>query len=724
MLKLKDSVKNVDFFKHNQIDDTVNHYRDVILPLMKKGDWDKVQRLEVIRLPSGESIEFGSDNWNLSKLEPEATSLVFTYNGQKLSYRLVNELKALVLARMYTGSRTIKLESIISDQRKLKNVILCLMESGVNSFSELSDAKYKQIAQANPLIFNKKDITRSINLLINYYDALPFNIQFTKQSQKKVGIRAKKEEPHLAIPPRIYSALVTQFSNDVSGVLRHLVQLETEIHRMFKIEQNFKIYLFKRLRRGEKINPFDTNPNKSNARLCKVIADFEEAGLSLIDNFQEEKRSPGLWMKKMENLAPPLAKSISCYSRKSSRFKFKPFQIGEHCFKTIGEFKTFLIELDFKSKSLCLLLSGMRVDELHSMHPNYGAQSYDYNGQTIHLFTTRQSKITKGTQTEEDMFVTNQMGHDAFRVLTTIHRPYLEKIADTKGRFFASIRKTMFPFTKSKSNWRGDLISNVNKWIGKHIGNALTHDDVSFLRTANPKNSGIELGATFLYENHQTRRSLAFYAIGLELMAFPQLKKQLSHLSSAMTRHYANNATYWGKLRTEIHRERVLQRSTLLASVYKRLATNGTIAGGKGKVLKKLAGNKNFFEQGLDDRRLDPSYWAKLIEAGKEHIHAIAPGMYCTNSQCDMRINVALDECVDCEFDLIMDGMYAEGRRLAAHRNLAVLDEMDDLNPSVASQLVLQIKSCEKILNDLEIAYKPITISKSVSQMLINTVST
>ena len=66
MLKLKDSIKNVDFFKHNQIDDAVNHYRDVILPLMKKGDWDKVQKLEVIKLPNGESITFGSDNWDMS----------------------------------------------------------------------------------------------------------------------------------------------------------------------------------------------------------------------------------------------------------------------------------------------------------------------------------------------------------------------------------------------------------------------------------------------------------------------------------------------------------------------------------------------------------------------------------------------------------------------------------------------------------------------------------
>ncbi len=724
MLELRDSVKNVDFFKHNKIDDAANHYRDVILPLLQKGDWDRVQKLEVVRLPNGESIVFGSDNWNMSTLEPEAPSLVFTYKGQKLSYRLVNELKALVLARMFTGSRTIKLESIISDQRRLKNIILCLMEAGVNSFSQLSDAKYKQIAQSNPLVFNKEDITRSINLLINYYDALPFEIKITKQSQKKVGIKEKKREQHLAIPPRIYSALMTNFSNDVSVLLGHLLQLETEINRMFKIEQNFKEYLFERLRKGEKTNPFDPNPNKSDAQFRKIVSEFENAGLTLVDNFKEEKKSPGRWMEVMNTLAPILAKSIASYSKHSSNFKFKPFQVGERCFKTIGEFKTFLIELDFKSKSLCLLLSGMRIDELHSMHPDYGAQSYDHNGQTIHLFTTRQSKITKGTQTEEDMFVTNQMGHDAFRVLTTIHRPYLQKIADSKGRVFASIRTTNWPFTKTKRCWANDLITNVNKWIGKHVGNALTHDDASFLRTSNPKNSGIEVGATFLYENHQTRRSLAFYTIGLELMAFPQLKKQLSHLSSAMTRHYANNATYWGKLRSEIHRERVLQRSTLLASVYKRLAANGTIAGGKGKVLKKLAGNKNFFEKGLDDRRLDPSYWAKLIEAGKEHIHAIAPGIYCTNSQCDMRINIALDECVDCEFDLIMDGMYAEGRRVAAHRNLLLLDEMDDLNPSVASQLVLQIKSCEKILNDLKIAHTPISISRRVSEMLIDIVTT
>ena len=97
--------------------------------------------------------------------------------------------------------------------------------------------------------------------------------------------------------------------------------------------------------------------------------------------------------------------------------------------------------------------------------------------------------------------------------------------------------------------------------------------------------------------------------------------------------------------------------------------------------------------------------------------------MYCTNAHCDMRINVALDECVDCEFDLIMDGLYAEGKRLAAYRNLVVLDEMNDLNPSVVSQLIVQIKSCEKILSDLEIPFTAITIPKHVNNMIIDTVT-
>ncbi|MGL4579760.1 MAG: hypothetical protein ACRCVP_12805 [Shewanella xiamenensis] len=714
MLKFKDDEKNLEFFKQHKIEG--HHFRNVLLPLMRNGEWEKIKDFNVLNLLNGESIRFGDDTWKTSGLDVEAYNLVFTYHGKKLSNRLTNELKAYALAKIFTGTKTVNLSAIVDNLKKLRKVALCMMKAGVNSFSELTDAKYKDIAQANPNYFDDPMVTRSINGLIDYHDALPFDIQFTYQSQKKVKLKAKSQEQHLVMPPRIYTAMLRQFSADVTAILPHLQQLESEINRLFDIKTRFKTYIFEQLRLGKVTNPFD-----SRRILEKVFTHFELAGVTLVDYLKGEEESPGRWMETMNSLEPSL-KGINAYSE-FQIWQFEAFQVGQRRCEKIGEFSTFLVELDFKCKTLCLLLSGMRIDELHSMHPKYGAQSYDYNGQTIDLFTTRQSKITRGIQTEEDMFVTNQTGHDAFRVLTTIHRPYLSRIADAKGRYFASIRATDWPFTRTKANWGGDLITNVNKWIDQNIGSSMTNDDVSFLRISNPSNTGIEVGATFHYENHQTRRSFAFYTIGLELMAFPQLKKQLSHLSSGMTRHYANNATYWGRLRSEINEERVLQKSTLLANVYKRLAENGTIAGGKGKILKKLAGNKNFFELGLQDRRLDPGYWAKLIEAGKEHIHAIAPGMYCTNTQCDMRINVALDECVDCEFDLIMDGLYAEGKRLAAHRNLVVLDEMNDLNPSVVSQLIVQIKSCEKILSDLEIPFTAITIPKHVNNMIIDTVT-
>jgi integrase len=718
MLKLKNSSIQIEPWSVNQKGGDCNYYRDTLLPLMREGKWDEIQEYAVIQLPDGGSIKFGSNKWDLRLLDAEnPTTLLFTHKGKVLPSRLRNETKAAILARMLTGQKTVTLSSLLSWLNKLKPIVLELPKIGLESFSQLTDEKMKDIAELNSDIFNNAAKVSAINTLIDYYEELPFDVNFSAQSSEKLGIQYKKQEQHLAIPPRIYAALLTHFSKEVNDLMPHLEQIENEITRLLSIKAKFKSYLFEQFRCGDILNPFNRKED-----LDRVKAKFEKEGVPLIDNLKGEQHSPGRWIQIVNELRPNL-KGFTNYA-KTEPWAYEPFQVGERQFNSISDFKNFLVDCDFKCKTLCLLLSGMRVDELNSMHPMYGAQSYIYDRQTIRLFTTRQSKITKGMQTEEDIFVTNQTGHNAFRLLTTIHRPYLNMICDDdKVSFFASITFDYYPKTIIKKDWACYLMKLVNQWIEKNVGSSISAEDESFLRISNPSNTGIEAGATYKFTNHQTRRSLAFYMIGLELMAYPQLKKQLSHLSSAMTRHYANNASYWGSLRTEIHQERVLQKSNLLANVYKRLAQGGKIAGGKGKAMKKLAGNENYFESGVADRRLDPSYWAKLIEGGKEHIHAIAPGMYCTNAQCDMRINVALDECVDCEFDYIMDGLYAEGKRLAAHRNLAILDEMNDLNHNVASQLVVEIKSCEKILSDLEIPFTPIEIPENINKMLISTVA-
>ncbi|MBB1383825.1 hypothetical protein H5071_18260, partial [Shewanella sp. SR41-2] len=70
-----------------------------------------------------------------------------------------------------------------------------------------------------------------------------------------------------------------------------------------------------------------------------------------------------------------------------------------------------------------------------------------------------------------------------------------------------------------------------------------------------------------------------------------------------------------------------------------------------------------------------------------------------------------------------VDGMYAEGKRLNASKNLALLDEQNELTHGVASQLVMQIRSCEAILRDLEIPFERVKLPQSVTRILIKTVA-
>ncbi|MBB1382654.1 hypothetical protein H5071_12020, partial [Shewanella sp. SR41-2] len=516
MLKLNYDVKN-QLFKANQLVGYDNYYHDFLLPIMKAGKWDDVEKMDVLHMPNGEAIRFGQDVWDMRSLNDDLLRTIsFTIEGRKLERNITNEIKAFSLALMLTNGAHVEGYTVKSYNMALRKLAHHMLNNGWNSFSDLNDDNLKEFAQAHPDLFLQRPPVTALNALLSYYEELPFELYFSKQDNKKLGIKLKEQQQNLVIPPRIYTAMLYTFSADVGSVLPHLSQLEREIERMIDIEK----------------------------------------GLA----------------------------------------RFEPFVVGDMRFTTKGQFKGYLRDLDMKSKVLCLMLSGMRVDELHSMHPDYGAQSYEYNSQKIFLFTTRQSKITKGIQTKEDQFVTTQTGHDAFRVLTTVHRPLLSLCA-CNNSYFVSLRETISPKTLEKGNWASRMSDNVNIWLNKHMDSALNTDDTSFLRVTNPSNTNFEEGKPFKFKPHQTRRSFAFYMIGLELMAYPQLKQQLSHLSSAMTRHYANNATYWGALRYEIESERTLQQSTILARVYERIANKERVAGGKGRALNTIAGNSDFFDR-------------------------------------------------------------------------------------------------------------------------------
>ena len=121
----------------------------------------------------------------------------------------------------------------------------------------------------------------------------------------------------------------------------------------------------------------------------------------------------------------------------------------------------------------------------------------------------------------------------------------------------------------------------------------------------------------------------------------------------------------------------------------------------------------------MNKRLLTVEYWKERIRTQKDHLHAIAPGMYCTNNACEMRIAIDLTECVSCEFDYIENVVYAESARMNAMIELNMLIEQHDLNASSASLNYMKIKAAERIMNDLEFDYEPYQFTKDIEDMVI-----
>lgn len=114
-------------------------------------------------------------------------------------------------------------------------------------------------------------------------------------------------------------------------------------------------------------------------------------------------------------------------------------------------------------------------------------------------------------------------------------------------------------------------------WFESAVGEKLmlTSDDLIDLKISDP-NLSFNAGEIYKFSGHQLRRSFAYYLIGYELCAFPQLKQQFSHVSMAMTRHYAKNASKFQKIRKEeqnlahaLDDERINQKAQVYLKIYK-----------------------------------------------------------------------------------------------------------------------------------------------------------
>jgi integrase len=709
----------------NKVGLYTNYLNDVLRPKIESGDWDEFETLDIGFTVTGESLgKIGDNNaWrNLQPLfEPNATKryrIDFLLDGKVIERNLRNQLKALALKMIWLSPKDNSFGSIYMTIKELKKCIAPLVSEGHNSFEFLDFDRLETwvITNFTDIDFEREKIYVALNKLYIEANGLPFKVALTKSlTASDFGLPLKQAKQYMVIPQRLYSVGLQKSEaliNELYPIRDELYKLSDYITTYFdKVYQGYAKYLTSEestLKNNNIQRYIYTRNDKDNRN---SIA-FKEAVLAL--NSLTEAKVIGLLNKHKPKI------------RSYYIGKFHPdriLRVGNWIVTNRQEAQSLFKQLNGGCLWGLMSRTGMRADEIFHLHTVEGWTAESISKQTIYVIHADLSKTTKGSQSKQDEFVTTEVGKKAYEILQALHEPLRARHPDSKA-FFHKITDNYGAVGK------GQLGKHITTWFESTLGEklALTNDDLIDLKISDP-NLSFNVGDDYRFSGHQLRRSFAYYLIGLELCAFPQLKQQFSHISMAMTRHYAKNASKFQKIRKQkqnlaytLDEERIDQKAQAYLNIYKKLANKERVAGGKGKdfAKKMMKAERNLFEDKVDNDMLSLSYWKKQIRDQKRHIHAVAPGVYCTSTGCSLRTQVNLLECVDCKNDYIVDAVFAEAKRKEAEINMLWDIEHDELTPQTASEAYIKITAAERIMNDLDFSYKPVDIPKEVEDLLIS----
>lgn len=719
-LERQDAIINAQ----NNVSGYKNYLSDVLEPVIESGKWDELEALDIGFSVTGKSLGKieNDDAWRKLQafFEPNAThpcTIDFSLDGKVMERNLKNQLKALTLTMMWLSPKYYSFKTIYGTINTLKKFVIPLLSEGHNSFDLLSFERLESwvLSDFTNIDFETEPTYSALNKLFTEAKRVPFNVCFTKKLvPSDFGLALKESEQHTVIPQRLYylglqtsEALVSELYaiRDELGKLPDYIATYAD-----KAYQGYAKYLSSdesRLK-NDRLNWYLSKSRKSEKD--KTIA-FQAAFLSLNSPSEESTLE-------LLNKHRPVIKT-------NYIDKFHPnraLKIGSRTVRGLTEAQSLFKQLNGGCLWALMSRTGMRSDEIFHLHTTNGFTEEIISKQTIHIIHADLSKTNKGSQSVQDEFVTTEVGKKAYEILQVLHASLRKYHPDSKS-FFHKVKEDLGAIGKNR------LTRHVTSWFESTLSKqlALTNDDVVDLKVSDP-NLSFNVGDDYEFSGHQLRRSFAYYLIGYELCAFLQLKQQFSHVSMAMTRHYAKNASKFQKIRKQkknlahfIDEERIDQQAQVYLNIYQKLANKEHVAGGKGKNFAKnmIKAKHNLFKDKIDDDMLSLNYWKKQIRDQKRHIHAVAPGVYCTSTSCSLRTQVNLLECVDCPNDYIVDAVFAEAKRKEAEIHMLYDIENDELTPQTASESYIKIQAAERIMKDLNIDYEPVIFPDEVKNLLI-----
>ncbi|EGR1017879.1 site-specific integrase [Vibrio cholerae] len=724
MIKLSDLEHQNKLLKAQEhVGAHANYLMDVLKPAIERGDWDELENLDIGFTVTGESLGKIGDDDAWRKLQPyfepktkRSFTIDFTVDGKVIERNLKNQLKTLLLKMMWLSPQSHSFGTLWDALNDLKKIIVPLLNEGFNMLSALDFDRLETWALTGftDIDFERMAIYNGLNRLYKEASGLPFEVNLTKKlNASDFGITIKEAKQYTVIPQRLYY-LGLQKSEALIGeayaIRDELEQLAEYIATYFdKAYEGYAKYLVSNEAQSKSGNiQWYLAQQKSSKK--RTLA-FQDAFTAL--HSQNEKEALAL---------------IRLHKPEIRSDYIDKFHTERNL--TIGQWTiTNLIEAQSLFKTLnggCLwglmARTGMRADEMYALNTTQGCTTETIDRQKIHVIHANLSKTAKGSQSKQDEFVTTEIGMKAYEVLQALHTP-LRKRHPSSQSFFHKIKEDFSEITKNQ------IGKHSQAWFEHAMGEelALTNEDIIDLKTSDP-NLSFEVDDDYAFTGHQLRRSFAYYLIGYELCSFPQLKQQFSHVSMAMTRHYAKNASKFQKLRKKkqnlanaIDEERIDQKAHIYLNIYQKLANKERVAGGKGKEFAKnmMKTDRNLFKDKVDNEMLSLNYWKKQIRTQNRHIHAVAPGIYCTSTTCGLRTLVNLMECVDCKNDYIVDAVFAEAKRKEAEIHMLYDIENNELTPQTASESYIKVQAAERIMDDLGIDFEPVIFPNEVKNLLI-----
>jgi integrase len=592
-----------------------------------------------------------------------------------------------------------------------------LLSEGYNSFEYLDYDRLENwlLTGSTDIDFQRQCTFNALSKLYIEAKSLPFKINLTKKIKAEdFGLLLKEPQQYTVIPQRLYCAGMQKSEE----LINELYPLRDELVKFSNYIATYQTKLYEGY--AKYLLSAESKFKNNHVKWC--LGKYDREGKKRVIAFQNEflaidKPTEAKVIELLKQHKPEIK---SCYIQ-----KFHPnrtLKIGNRTVTNIVEAQSLFITLNGGCIWALMSRTGMRSDELFHLHTTNGCIKEIISKQTIYVIHADLSKTSKGSQSRQDEFVTTEVGKKAYEILQALHEP-LRKNHPDKRAFFHKVTEDCGATNKALLNKHST--SWFNSVIGEEI--KLTNEDLVDLMISDP-NWSFNVGDYYGFSGHQLRRSFAYYLVGYELCDFPQLKQQFSHVSMAMSRHYAKNASKFQKIRRkkqnlayDIDEERIDKKAQTYLKIYKKLANKECVAGGKGKEFAKnmMKAERNLFKDKIDNDMLSLSYWKKQIRDQKRHIHAVAPGVYCTSTGCSLRTQVNLLECVDCKNDYIVDAVFAEAKRKEAEINMLWDIEHDELTPQTASEAYIKITAAERIMNDLGISYEQVVMPKEVQSLLI-----